>query len=56
MLDTGARLIALEVDGKWLKVRIDKTGAVGFVREEFVVPVQQVPGSATGRKKTSPPS
>jgi hypothetical protein len=54
MLDTGARLIVLEVDGKWLKVKMDKTGTVGFVREEFVVPVQQVPGSITGLKKTSP--
>jgi hypothetical protein len=38
MLDRGARLIVLEINGPWLKVKMEKTGAPGFVREEFVVP------------------
>lgn len=38
MLDRGARLIVLEINSSWLQVRVEKTGAVGFVREEFVVP------------------
>ena len=47
MLDRGARLIVLEIDGKWLKVKTAQTGAVGFVREEFVTPVTTAPASVT---------
>ena len=39
MLDIGARLLVLEIDGKWIKVKMEQTGAVGFVRKEFVVPI-----------------
>lgn len=51
MLDAGARLNILEVNGSWLKVRAEKSGAVGFVREEFVAPVKPVPGSVTSLNK-----
>ena len=40
MLDLGARLIVLDINGKWLKVKMEKTGAIGFVRQEFVVPTR----------------
>jgi hypothetical protein len=51
MLDRGARLIVLEIDGKWLKVKMAETGAVGFVREEFVAPVTTSPASVTSLDK-----
>ena len=51
MLDRGARLIVLEINGPWLKVKMENTGAPGFVREEFVVPVTTVPASATSLNK-----
>jgi hypothetical protein len=51
MLDTGARLIVLKIEGKWLKVKLAETGAVGFVRKEFVAPVTTVPASVTNLKK-----
>jgi hypothetical protein len=51
MLDAGARLIVLEIDGKWLKVKMAETGAVGFVREEFVAPVTTSPASVTSLDK-----
>ncbi len=38
MLDRGARLIVLDINGRWLKVKMEETGTPGFVREEFVVP------------------
>ena len=40
MLDLGARLIVLDINGGWLKVKMEKTGAMGFVRQEFVVPTR----------------
>ena len=51
MLDRGARLIVLEINGYWLKVKMENTGAPGFVREEFVVPVATAPASVTSLKK-----
>ena len=47
MLDRGARLIVLEINGPWLKVKMENTGAPGFVREEFVAPVTTAPASVT---------
>jgi len=50
MLDRGARLIVLEINGRWLKVKMEDTGAPGFVREEFVVPASAAgPWSPTGK-------
>jgi hypothetical protein len=51
MLDAGARLIVLRIEGKWLKVKLAETGAVGFVRKEFVAPVTTVPASVTSLNK-----
>lgn len=51
MLDRGARLIVLEINGPWLKVKMENTGAPGFVREEFVAPVTTVPASVTSLNK-----
>ena len=51
MLDQGARLIVLEINGPWLKVKMENTGAPGFVREEFVAPVTTVPASVTSLNK-----
>ena len=51
MLERGVRLIVLEIDGRWLKVKMAETGAVGFVREEFVAPVTTVPASVTSLNK-----
>jgi hypothetical protein len=51
MLDRGARLIVLEINGPWLKVKMENTGAPGFVREEFVAPVTTVPASVTSVNK-----
>jgi hypothetical protein len=51
MLDAGARLIVLRMEGKWLKVKMAETGAVGFVREEFVAPVTTSPASVTSLDK-----
>ena len=54
MLDRGARLIVLEIDGRWLKVKMEKTGAPGFVREEFVVPASAAePSKAIQAKSDS---
>jgi len=54
MLDRGARLIVLEINGPWLKVKMEKTGAPGFVREEFVVPAEAAgPSSASKDKRPS---
>jgi hypothetical protein len=54
MLDQGARLIVLEINGSWLKVRMEKTGAIGFVREEFVMPAEAAgPSSANNDKSPS---
>jgi hypothetical protein len=54
MLDTGARLIVLEINGPWLKVKMVETGAVGFVREEFVAPAGAAgPSSASKAKSPS---
>ena len=52
MLDAGARLIVLDIDGKWLKVKMAESGAVGFVREEFVAPVTTAPASVTSPNKS----
>ncbi|MBI2181961.1 MAG: hypothetical protein HYU31_14225, partial [Deltaproteobacteria bacterium] len=51
MLDRGARLIVLEINGPWLKVKMEKTGAPGFVRDEFVAPVTTAPASVTSLNK-----
>jgi len=51
MLDRGTRLTVLEINGRWLKVKMAETGAVGFVREEFVAPVTTVPASVTSLNK-----
>ena len=51
MLDRGARLIVLEINGPWVKVRMEKTGAPGFVRDEFVAPVTTAPASVTSLNK-----
>jgi hypothetical protein len=54
MLDQGARLMVLEINGSWLKVRMEKTGAIGFVREEFVMPAEAAgPSSANNDKSPS---
>ena len=53
MLDRGARLIVLEIDGRWLKVKMEKTGAPGFVREEFVVPASAAEPSRASKDKSS---
>ncbi len=55
MLDRGARLIVLEINGPWLKVKMENTGAPGFVREEFVAPVATVPASVTSLNKGKSP-
>jgi hypothetical protein len=54
MLDAGARLIVLEINGPWLKVKMENTGSPGFVREEFVVPTGAVAPSGA-KKDQSPP-
>jgi len=51
MLNAGARFIVLETDGKWRKVKMAETGAVGFVREEFVAPVTTAPATVTSLNK-----
>lgn len=51
MLDRGARLVVLEINGPWLMVKMENTGALGFVREEFVAPVTTVPASVTSLNK-----
>jgi len=51
MLDRGARLIVLEINGPWLTVKMEKNGAPGFVREEFVVPATTAPASVTSFNK-----
>jgi len=53
MLDAGARLIVLEINGPWLKVKMENTGSPGFVREEFVVPTGAV--APSGRSKDQSP-
>jgi hypothetical protein len=37
-LETGTRLIVMERNGSWIKVRNEATGSTGFVRREFVAP------------------
>ncbi len=54
MLDLGARLIILDINGRWLKVKMEKTGSIGFVREEFVAPTSAGwPSSASKEKNPS---
>ena len=38
LLERGARLILMERNGSWLKVRSEATGSIGYVRREFVAP------------------
>jgi len=52
MLDRGARLIVLEINGRWLKVRRQETGAMGFVREEFVAPAEAAAPSSESKDKS----
>lgn len=52
MLDRGARLVVLEINGPWLKVKMEKTGAPGFVREEFVVPAEAAEQSSANKEKS----
>lgn len=47
MLERGARLIVLEINGPWLKVKMENNGTPGFVREEFVAPVATAPAKVT---------
>lgn len=54
MLDRGARLVVLEIIGKWLKVKMEKTGAPGFVRKEFVVPAAAVGSLNATQAKSNP--
>jgi hypothetical protein len=54
MLDTGARLIVLEINGPWLKVKMENTGAPGFVREEFVEPAAAAAPSSPIKNQNPP--
>jgi len=54
MLDAGARLIVLEINGPWLKVKMENTGSPGFVREEFVVPTGAVAPSGASKDQSPP--
>jgi hypothetical protein len=52
MLDAGARLIVLEINGPWLKVKMENTGSPGFVREEFVGPTGAVAPSGASKDQS----
>jgi hypothetical protein len=54
MLDTGARLIVLEINGPWLKVKMENTGSPGFVRVEFVVPTGAAAPPGAGKDQSPP--
>ena len=54
MLGAGARLIVLEINGPWLKVKMENTGSPGFVREEFVVPTGAVAPSGASKDQSPP--
>jgi len=54
MLDAGARLIVLEINGSWLKVKMENTGAPGFVREEFVAPTGAAAPSSSSKDQSVP--
>jgi hypothetical protein len=37
-IDQGTRIIVMEVQGDWFKVRMAHSSVAGFIRKEFVAP------------------